>query len=463
LQKSKAQILFRSLTPSEQIQFTKFLTLQGPASDHLVRLHKALQVSETDPEKIWQRVFPKRSFHDGIMRKYLSDLAKVLEDYMIYRSLRNRPDERTSLLLDELLNRELDKEFLRTWKQAAVRSGQVQDPSFYFNRHELAAKKNRFISSTGTRTDETLLQEAADQLDQYYLISKLKYYCEMISVGNVLEIEYEILLMDEILDHLSQRKYDNAPAVAIYYHIVRMLTAQDDAVHYKELKTLLLANGETFSTPELKEMYTYAINYCIKQINLGKTEFLQESFELYKWSLTQGILFEKNHLTPWSYKNIVTVGLRLNEFEWVEWFIHEYIESIARPYRENAYTYNMAKLAFEQNDYDKVLELLQQVEYDDVFYNLDSKAMLLKTYFELDEVDALFSLIDSFRLFLHRNKVISTTHKRNYLNLVRYVKRATRLIPGDKSRVQRLRRDVQRTGQVADINWLLGQLDRLAT
>ena len=42
-----------------------------------------------------------------------------------------------------------------------------------------------------------------------------------------------------------------------------------------------------------------------------------------------------------------------------------------------------------QNNFDKVLSLLRDVEYEDIGYNLISKAILIITYYELDELDAL--------------------------------------------------------------------------
>jgi hypothetical protein len=53
-----------------------------------------------------------------------------------------------------------------------------------------------------------------------------------------------------------------------------------------------------------------------------------------------------------------------------------------------------------------VLHLLGTVEYDDVFYQLDAKTTLMKTYFELDEFQPLQSLKESFRILLSRKKGI---------------------------------------------------------
>ena len=66
----------------------------------------------------------------------------------------------------------------------------------------------------------------------------------------------------------------------------------------------------------------------------------------------------------------------------------------------------MARVYFFKKEYDKVLELLQQVEYDDVFYLLDAKVALIKTFYELEEIDSLVALLDSFKMLLRRKKIL---------------------------------------------------------
>ena len=51
--------------------------------------------------------------------------------------------------------------------------------------------------------------------------------------------------------------------------------------------------------------------------------------------------------------------------------------------------------------------MLLKVEFNDVYYHLDSKSLLMKVYFELDEYDAFSSLVDAFKIYLRRNQTIS--------------------------------------------------------
>jgi len=168
-------------------------------------------------------------------------------------------------------------------------------------------------------------------------------------------------------------------------------------------------------------------------------------------------------MTPWSFKNIVTNGLRLNEFDWVENFIREYSPFLDPRYRDNAVTFNLAQLFFYKKDYSKVISQLSHVEYDDMTYNLNSKTLLMASYYELDEIEALGSLLDTFRVYLSRNKELPAVRRKHYLNTIKIVRRLSKVIPGDKIEIEKLQKEVNNTQGVVSRNWILEKLSILNT
>lgn len=208
-------------------------------------------------------------------------------------------------------------------------------------------------------------------------------------------------------------------------------------------------------------MYAYAQNYCIKRINSGNQDYLQELFGLYKTTLDRKIVFDGKYISPWTYKNIVGVALRVEEYNWVEKFIHEYKEYVSPELRENAFAFNLASFYFNKGKFDKALELLRNVEFTDIVYSLDSKAMLLRIYYELKEMEPLWSLLDSFQVYLRRNKLVSDSQKAIYMNLIQFVKEATRIRKGDKDAVNKLKDKIEKIKQVAYSQWLKKKVEEL--
>ncbi len=158
---------------------------------------------------------------------------------------------------------------------------------------------------------------------------------------------------------------------------------------------------------------------------------------------------------------MITISLRVGEFEWAENFIQEYSEYLSPGIRENARTFNLANLYSHQKRHDKVIELLRNVEYNDVVYSLGSKLILLRTYYELGEFLALDSLIDSFRIFLRRNKVISKSLKREYNSFLNFVKKLTTLDSSNPAAIAAFHQRVMSVSSTTPKKWLLEKIEEL--
>ncbi|MEY4926674.1 MAG: hypothetical protein RI894_1110, partial [Bacteroidota bacterium] len=152
------------------------------------------------------------------------------------------------------------------------------------------------------------------------------------------------------------------------------------------------------------------------------------------------------------------VGLRLEKYDWVEQFLYKYNELLPDDFRENALTYNLAKLQFAKKNYTQVIQLLQTVEYQDIFYSLDSRTTLLKTYYTLDEYEALEANMESFRIYLLRNNVISNFTKKQYQNFIRWLRKIIQT-PATKKAYSILREKIEETIVIADKKWLLQQIE----
>ncbi len=195
------------------------------------------------------------------------------------------------------------------------------------------------------------------------------------------------------------------------------------ATEYQLLKTLLEQHIMDFPKEEMLQMYDYAQNYCIRQINTGDSSYYIEFMNLYKTQLQHSILLKNNYLEEWDYKNITTAGIRTQDYEWTERFIHQMKHRLKPLVKENAFAYNLAAIYYATQRYKEALQLLQTIEFTDTSYHLGAKIIQLKSYYELDEFDAFLSLIQSFRIYVQRNKQISEYRKKANFNMLKLAKK----------------------------------------
>jgi hypothetical protein len=412
-------------------------------------------------EELWLVCFGKsETFNDGRFRKLQSDLLKLIEDYYAQEAFEANPVHKAKYLLETIHRKGLDKIQSGALKSAQrlASEQQLKPASFYYYQYEIEQSiynLNRFHLERNTKSN---IEEIAKNLDRFYLAEKLRYYCTILNHQLLAALNYKILFMDEIIEHVKTHDYSNVPPIRMYFQILLTYKEPEEDIHYKNLKELIEQHIHLFTEAEAKEIIDAALNYSLKRMNAGEKEYIRETFNLYVKFLSNGLLLVNGQITPWSFKNIVTTGLRLSEFDWVENFIYTYSEQLDEQYRDNAITFNLAQLYFYKNDYPKVISLLSQVEYDDITYNLNSKTLLMASYFELDEMEALNSLLDTFRVYLNRNKNIPQVRRKHYINTINIVRKLSRIKSGDRKEIEKLVKEIDSTQGIVSKNWILEKL-----
>ena len=480
ISKNKTLSLFFSLDPNEQQRFFSFLTSPYFAEKsklaELFRFLVSAQPNQTGAQpaqfesdifsvetikwEICEALFPGDKYDDQTVRHVLSAFQKVMEKFLALEQYLKSPFQQKLYLLRQLREKGQSKAYEYSLRQTQniLETHPYRARDYHQWHYQLEEEYSHYLDEKKSRTFSSNLQSEINSLDQYYLLNKLKYACNILNNRNIVDFDYEMPLLDEIYAYLENNTVENSPAILVYAEIYSAFRnpAQED--HFTSAMAALEAHGNKFPPEEARDMYAFAQNYCIMKINQGKKEYLSHIFSLYKTVLSREIILERGLLSPWDFKNIVVTGLRREAYDWVEDFIETYKDKIPSEFQENAYTYNRARLHFYRREYSQTLRLLQQVEYEDVFYNLDSKVMLLKIYYELRELASLDSLIDSFRIFLRRNKLISEHHRTNYLNLVKYVRKMSRIRPGDFRKLKNIKENLSKVEQIADLDWLNEQI-----
>ena len=425
--------------------------------------HPKFNAEFLEREKLFKLVFPKTKFDMQRLRYLATDLVRLAERFLTIREMERSDFVKRELLLSALADRHLDKLFescIQSLKKSQVDKRET-DFKVLLENYLVEEREYMFMNTRKNRVVETNLPQVLSNLDLFYINTKLKYCCELVNRSNVVASDYSIDLLEEILAHLDKSDYSTVPSISIYKLILLTLIEPENQEHYFKLMGLLMGHESRFMIDELRDMYLFAQNYCIKKINSGHPEFLEELFEIYKLLLDNGGLPDSKYLSPQHFKNIVNVGLRLGKLEWVHDFINEFHVKISPAMRENAFTYNMALYHFHLKEYDKTLELLHQVELTDVFYAVDCRFMLLRTYYELDEVDPLLSLMDAFKVYLRRNKSISEYQKTISKNLLKFVNRLVKLPPKDPKKLNKLKQEIEQTMEIANREWLKEKVHEL--
>jgi len=471
--------LLRQLSESEIAAFKDFINSPYHNKNKKIALFFqdlvkfGLNTNDVPDKALVQKIAPSEKYKGSRLQDIMYRLINLLEDFLAEEKYRQNSFQRKINLMLIAYEKEMEPMIPGIEKDIELVHGKnpVRDSNYFYESFMIYSERDYSFRLLGKISDNDNLQNKADHLDLFYLASKLKDSCEMLNRSNIVSVKYGFKMLDSIIEYLLENpdQYINHPAINIYLNIYLMLSNEAHEKYFLELIKLAKLNEPCFSGDELRSIYAYQQNYCIRQINLGNTWYYEHLFEIYKHILANGLVFDDNKNMQWDFKNFVSLGLRLKEYSWTLEMINAFKEKLPAHIRQNAYTYNLANYYYETGEYKKATKLLNSVDFTDIYYNLDSKAMLLKIYYTVGEEESLYALVSSFGIYIRRNKLISDDLAEIYENLVRYTKKAFVLknkLPYQRQRdyykkVDTLEQKIKETKKIINISWLLEEVEKL--
>ena len=459
---SKLYIALKSFNRYEQNRFRKYL--QSPFFNKDTRIVELFNLlcqdingtfkGKFEPSQLWSRMGCEGTMKDARWRKYVSDLLRLCMDYLAYKNYESKPMQRAQNLMEAVERRKIKPLFKYSIKQGAraKEDSITESPQFYLNDYLIELFNYELTESELQRGQKSNLEKISNSLDIFYIAEKFRIGSLAKTQEGVMKVKYNIGFLDT-LNRSSLIKASSYPAIKIYHAIYNTASEEQNDEAYFELKTQLLLNRDGFLKKDLWDAYKSGLNYCGRKIKLGDKNFIKEFFDLFQEIDEQKLYLADGELSPWLFKNAITIALRLKKYDWVEEFITRSREHLPISFRDNAVTFNLAKIAWYKKDWDKVIELLRYVEYEDFSYNLNSKMFLLLTYFDTHEIELFESTVDSFQTYLRRHKKnLAKNTQEHYLNFTKLISKLHKS-RYDKTKVDKFAFELGHTKNTAARNW----------
>ncbi len=337
---------------------------------------------------------------------------------------------------------------------------------YYFSNYTFEKIKTEMKSDDDRKKskakvqDEISIDKVSYNLDQFYIIEKLKLYITLLSWKKSYKIEQKISHIHEIKSILSKETEKNE-IISVYLTIVKTLEKPKVITYFHLLRSQAKKYKYKFSEEDYNYIYDALISYSITTMNKGNSDFIRISLDVYKEALKTKALLKNGKIPEITFNNIVAMACRNKELSWASQFIEDYSSYLDANSGKSAVSIASARVEFYRKNFKKVVELLSEVEYETVIYNLNSKTILLYSYYEMKEFDALDSLINAFKVYLNRERSISKGRKKRYNQLLGFVKRIANVNPRDKRKIKLLKKRLDETDGVLNKTWLLEKVAEL--
>ncbi len=382
-------------------------------------------------DHVAEELFPLVRLKQQRLRDHMSRATTLFKTYLAQKQFEATEHVEELMLLRQLRKRGLNdthQQHCQLLKQKLEQSPNSNGRNFR-NLFFLAAEEEAYFRMSGERKGSENIAFMDKYLDLCFVSRKLSNLCEMANRETILTVKYQRHFEEIIPQLLDNHNYNYllVPDIRVQKAILDMLNDPEEPMHYREVLKLCELHQEKFTTAQLSRFYEHAQNYCIRQINKGVSSYFEEIFRLYKKMLKLEAFGYKEMMSHAHYKNIVTTGLRLKEFAWVKKFLEEYKDSLPGDIRYSAYTQNLASYYYETGQHEKVKELLVKVEFADVYYAMGAKYLLIKVFYEGDELIPLHYQLASFERFLKRKKALSVERRKQDLKFVKIVQRMLKI------------------------------------
>ena len=425
--------------------------------DWIYRFRDAKDFSNMTKVAAFDHIFPKQPYDVKVLRYTMSFLLHQLRNYLVWKNIQANELKKQFILIQILKKRGLEnvlkKQFEKT--QKLLDNQPYRNHQYYFNQYQLYLEQYEFLKyqSRGTKMP---LQEISETFIIFTISNILKWQCSILTYQSVKTTIHTTPFFQKVLDFIETLSYKTIPAIQIYYSTYKALTTQE-VLYYQQLKIFMEHHFHQFPKEEGRDLLLLTINFCIKKINSGKSDYLKEVFTWYKKGFETNVLIRNGALSRFTYNNTILAGLKLGEFDWTRQLLENYRKFIHKKERYDTYHFNLALWHQFQGQYEEVLELLSKVKFKDVLHTLHAKELLLKIYYELGELDALESLLGSIKVYLYRHKQLGY-HRQDYLKLIRYTKKLIQLNVHDTVAKQQFLEAVKKETSLLDKTWFLEQL-----
>lgn len=490
MENSKLIPLLQSLDKEEFKTFGRFVKskVYNP-NKNLIKLYEELKKyypefkpRNIEQEKVYVGIFPGKPFHIGIMRNLISDMMQLVKDFFVYSESSKDTFRQKTYLLNELNQKDLqkffDKEFAETGSK--YKSSKIFDEKVeleMYNVYGIEAKnKKKNLPAGKLNVYYNTINKKVDKLTNFFIVSALKEYFNIISGKKVAEFDPNLTMKDEIFSHISSNseKYFAIPVIEILYHFIQLKERGTDDKLYELIKKKIYDNEKKLLEEDLRNLFQELINYSTERMHSGEKKYLKESLEIQKEMLNCGLFYdESGYLTSNAYSSIAESAYNAKEFEWAEKFLSDYKDKLKRSERNNAFNYNLAVKFYTQGSlsnnpddrkyfYETALNLFSMIKIEDFHYETRVKKHQIKIYFELDELQRALFLLDTLKHFLKKNKAMPQDVKNRYKNFADHVYHLVKLRSGsDRVTFEEFRSSLNNTSLIAARNWLEKQCDKL--
>lgn len=407
MRKSKSDVLLEALSRNELKLFDKFLSysLNGNAKDVLNYWNSKYSGNEDAL---------KNRTDGSFSRKTLSDFNKQIEKFFIRINLEKDNASKMLFLSRELRRRNIYKYFERVlnYLKEAKKKTPGNNPRNRLNLLNLNFEKYLLYSS---RDDYKNLYRIAKEESRIteVIISRSKlfeYFNEIYYGGKNSFSDTGLIKIKDVIANIEKNSENykaNYPNVWVLYLIYNITENFVDIDRIDSLYEYLKEKEKLISEEFLQFSYDSLFELLLRAIASGRNNTRENFYRIFLDIEKQGTLKRMIHIRPRYFPLFVAFVLESKDVSLAEKFVSEYKSKLVHTPNQEILNLCMARIEFSKGNYDKVIRLIKNMKMHDPVLYIQHKVIMLKTYYEKNEMRHIYPLNDSIKHYLKRKSLIN--------------------------------------------------------
>ncbi len=479
--KSKFIDIIKTFSKGELKQFRDFL--RSPfhnANQNVVKLFDIVRKyapefdsASLEKENLFKKLYPGKNYNDTVMRILSSDMLSLGEEFLTLKRSAKDKYGMSLILLQELRDRGLDSLYQRNFKNIEGQIRQVEDArTRYFANFELEiVNVDYFLRKEKQHLISGNILERAENLIYFMLIELTRHVHDIIINERTFNAKFEFNLVYEFLnsfdfealmEKIKLGRPKHYPIISIYYNLLRALMVEENESYYDNFKDSVESYFPNLSHYETNSILNDMESCCLNRMKYNVEKYRDEIFHVYELMLTSKAYVKTGTeaMSVQRFKNIFIAAINLKKAEWAGNFADKYLEKLQPEFRDNMHYYSRALLGFVRGDFQKSLGDLSKVKHESLALKMDVKSWALKIYYELGYYEPAFSLMDSYKHFLSKNRSLSGHFRERNLNFLKYTGDLIKFKTGmKKPDLTYIEHYVRKTVNIVHKDWLIQKIN----
>lgn len=419
-------------------------------------------------EKVYKKIYSGTKYNDGTIRLLMFYLQEVAEKFLTVKNFEENDFAQPMHLLRELNARDLYKIFEKDYKGIDKKLDKIEkkDFNYYQGKFLIEYEYLSHFAKKHFERDEKFVgkinvPKIFDNLTYSYLIRIFKFYLYHTNIRMKFNVNEEFKLFEELIYRHNTEDYKDVPVINMYYYCLMMILKPDEEHYYYKAKSLLFENEDSFTDDDKIEFYIGLENYCKRKYKVGRKEYIEELFEVNQAQINKKAYMFNGVMPELFYKSAVDIALQLKKYDWAKKFIQDYKKELPEHFRENTYLHCMGVYEFATDNFEKSLEFISKVKFDEIYQKLDIKCLLNAIYYELKIFSSLESGMDTFRHFLKNDKIIPPERKEPFSIFNKNISKLLKLQRKPDLEELELFHDNIKAGNYYNKQWMLSKIEEL--